>query len=191
MQPLHTPRLIIRQLVRTDIGVVAEILDACFSPAPKEDRQRWMEWTIRNYEALQELHQPPYGDYAVSLKEVEQVIGLVGLVPSFGPFGKLPGLRAEVHDAPDLFTPEMGLFWAVDPAHQHKGYATEAAGALARFAFEQLRVERLVATTEHTNEPSIAVMRRLGMQIQRNPDPHPPWFQTVGTLFNPEIHQGT
>ncbi len=32
-----------------------------------------------------------------------------------------------------------------------------------------------------------AVMQRLGMTVQRNPDPGPPWFQVVGILENPEI----
>jgi RimJ/RimL family protein N-acetyltransferase len=79
----------------------------------------------------------------------------------------------------------MGLFWAIDAAYRGLGYATEAARALASFAFDTLRVDRLVATTEHSNAPSIAVMRRLGMSIETNPDPEPQWFQTVGVLPNP------
>jgi hypothetical protein len=35
-------------------------------------------------------------------------------------------------------------------------------------------------------ESSIAVMRRLGMQIERNPLSQPEWFQTVGILHAPE-----
>jgi RimJ/RimL family protein N-acetyltransferase len=38
----------------------------------------------------------------------------------------------------------------------------------------------VVATTEHSNAASIGVMRRLGMDVQRNPDAQPEWFQTVG-----------
>src|SRR4051812_1559936 len=45
---------------------------------------------------------------------------------------------------------------------------------------------RIVAATEHDNLASIGVMRRLGMRIERNPDPEPHWFQTVGVLFNPK-----
>jgi hypothetical protein len=29
-------------------------------------------------------------------------------------------------------------------------------------------------------------MRRLGMRIDRNPYPDPPWFQVVGILENPD-----
>jgi hypothetical protein len=42
----------------------------------------------------------------------------------------------------------------------------------------------LIETTEYSNAASIGVMRRLGMDIQRNPDEQPGWFQTVGVLFN-------
>jgi hypothetical protein len=47
----------------------------------------------------------------------------------------------------------------------------------------------LIATTERSNAASIGVMRRLGMDIQRNPDAQPGWFQTVGVLFNPSHDQ--
>ena len=80
---------------------------------------------------------------------------------------------------------EMGLFWAIDPDHQHQGYATEAAQALIDFAFQQLRVKRLIATTEYDNAASMGVMRRLGMHLEKNPLPDPPWLQVVGILEHP------
>jgi RimJ/RimL family protein N-acetyltransferase len=45
---------------------------------------------------------------------------------------------------------------------------------------------RIVATTQRSNAASIAVMRRLGMNVQENPDPDPPWFQVVGILAHPQ-----
>jgi RimJ/RimL family protein N-acetyltransferase len=74
------------------------------------------------------------------------------------------------------------MFWLVHPDHQGRGYATEAAGALAGRAMSQLRLHRLVATTEHANQASIGVMLRLGMTIHRSPHAEPPWFQVVGVL---------
>ncbi|MGH2520966.1 MAG: GNAT family N-acetyltransferase, partial [Anaerolineales bacterium] len=64
------------------------------------------------------------------------------------------------------------------------GYATEAARALIGYAFRELNLRRIVATTDYTNEASIAVMRRLGMRIEKNPYPEPEWFQVVGVLEN-------
>jgi [ribosomal protein S5]-alanine N-acetyltransferase len=80
--------------------------------------------------------------------------------------------------------PEFGLFYAFDPAFHGKGYATEAAQALTDFMFNNFNIERIIATTEYNNQRSQAVMRRLGMDIQRNPFPDPFWCQIIGILEN-------
>ena len=56
---------------------------------------------------------------------------------------------------------------------------------MVSYAFDELDLRRIVATTEHENFRSIAVMLRLGMTIERNPRAEPDWFQTVGVLVNP------
>ncbi len=84
----------------------------------------------------------------------------------------------------------MGLFWALRHDARGQGYATEAARALIDFAFERLVMARIVATTEYSNSSSIAVMTRLGMTVERNPDPTPEWFQIVGILDNPAVQKG-
>ena len=81
-------------------------------------------------------------------------------------------------------TPEFGLFYAVFPAHQHQGYASEAARALLDYAFGVLRLKRVVATTTYDNAASMGVMRRLGMRIERNPLPEPHYLQVVGVAEN-------
>jgi [ribosomal protein S5]-alanine N-acetyltransferase len=52
------------------------------------------------------------------------------------------------------------------------------------FAFRELRVARIIATTEYDNAASMAVMRRLEMRIERNALPDPLWLQIVGILDN-------
>ena len=70
-----------------DIGWAAKDI----SDAENRDRRRsWVDWSVRNYEELARLNQPPYGDRAIVRREGGDFIGLVGLVPSFGPFGQLP-----------------------------------------------------------------------------------------------------
>ena len=56
---------------------------------------------------------------------------------------------------------------------------------MVSYAFDELELEQIVATTENDNFRSIAVMKRLGMTIERNPSDEPHWFQTVGVLVNP------
>src|SRR5437764_7645291 len=87
-------------------------------------RERWLRWTVANYDELANLDQPPYGDRAVVLKPDETLVGSVGLVPAMGPFGRLPDYPA--HSGSTNMYPEVGLYWAVDPAYQRRGYATEA-----------------------------------------------------------------
>jgi ribosomal-protein-alanine N-acetyltransferase len=77
---------------------------------------------------------------------------------------------------------EVGLYWAVAPRHQRRGYAAEAGRALADYALGQLGLWRIVATTDHDNLASQRVMQKLGMALHRNPGGEPPYFQVVGVL---------
>lgn len=186
MPDLETDRLRIRPFVIDDLQAVHAMVNAGFGEIPLEARRNWLTWQVMNYGALAGLMQPPYGDRAVVLKAEDKLIGQVGLVQSYGPFGKLPYFRARsTEPASDLCTPEMGLFWLIDPAYHRKGYATEAAGAIIRYMFRQVGLKRIVATTEYDNQASIGVMQRLGMTIEHNPDSTPEWFQVVGILENP------
>ncbi len=141
-------------------------------------RERWLRWTELSYGQLAELRQPPYGERGIVLDESGRLVGLVGLVPSLGPFGLLPSWPRPGR----RFVPEVGLYWAVAPAFRRRGIAAEAAAALVEYAFAELGLARVVATTERENPASIGVMRRLGMRVEENPEPEPAWFQVVGIL---------
>jgi ribosomal-protein-alanine N-acetyltransferase len=191
--PLQTERLIIRPFTLNDLDDIHQLLDIDLAAADfgtegatsRDERQKWLQWTVMNYEELAKLYQPPYGDRAVTLKQTGQMIGACGYVPSFGPFEQLPSFHLTIDNAIErLCTPEFGLFYAFSPAFQRKGYATEAARALVDYAFTQLHVQRIVATTTHDNAASMGVMRKLGMRIEKNPLSDPPWFQVVGILVN-------
>jgi RimJ/RimL family protein N-acetyltransferase len=148
-------------------------------PANRQARSTWLAWTIAGYREFAALKQPPYGERAVERREDGIFVGLVGLVPSFTAFGQLTGLGGR---SDRRKRPEIGLFWAISPAWQKRGYATEAASSFAAQSFELLQPERIVATTEWENEASIGVMKRLGMTIERNPHPTSEWPQVVGVL---------
>lgn len=183
---LKTDRLRIRPLTVKDLSICHQFyVDTKWADQRLADkrnlqiRRSWLDWTIRNYTELDRLNQPPYGDRAVELRESGQLVGLVGLVPLLAPFAQLPTFGSEV-EAP--FSAEVGLFWMITPAMQGRGLATEAARALVSFAFDVLKVGRIMAGTEYDNFASIAVMRKLGMRIERNPFPSPAWFQITGIL---------
>ena len=170
---LRTPRLTIRPLVESDRHACRSVL----LPPDEEVFRRWFTWAVAAPAALADLHQPPYGERAVVLAETSEMVGLVGLVPLLGPFSQLEGSPP---GGPS--TPELGLYWALSPESRGNGYATEAATALCRALFSGLKPKRLLATTEHSNTESQAVMRRLGMRMLTNPHAGPAWLQVVGVL---------
>jgi RimJ/RimL family protein N-acetyltransferase len=185
MPALETERLIVRPFEPADLEACHQLLDleAWQTGRTIDQRETWLRWTILSYEMLADLRQPPYGDRAVVLRSTGTLVGAVGFVPGLMPFARLPSFGGQAND--DRATAEVGLFWATRSAQQNRGYATEAASALVRYAFEVLDLARILAWTDYDNTASQAVMRRLGMSIERNPQTEPAWFQVVGVLQNP------
>jgi RimJ/RimL family protein N-acetyltransferase len=191
MPPLETDRLVIRPFVIADLDALHQLLDVELSEADfgtegaqsLGERREWLDWAVLNYDQLAKMYQPPYGDRAIELKQTGQLIGAVGYVPCMMPFGQLPAFAAGLDEATRRCTTcELGLYYAMSPAHQRQGYTSEAAAAMVEYAFQSLRLRRVVATTTYDNAGSIGVMRKLGMRIDRNPFPDPPWLQVVGVL---------
>jgi ribosomal-protein-alanine N-acetyltransferase len=191
MPPLETARLLIRPFVMTDLDALHQIVDVELSAADfgtegaqsREGRREWLEWAVLNYDQLAKMYQPPYGDRAIVLKQTGQLIGSIGYVPCMMPFGQLPAFAAGINETARRFaTCELGLYYALAPAYQRQGYTSEAAAAMVEYAFQGMRLRRVVATTTYDNAGSMGVMRKLGMQIERNPFPDPPWLQVVGFI---------
>lgn len=67
---------------------------------------------------------------------------------------------------PETGEPEIGYHFRVEA--QGNGYATEAAARLLDYGFQELRLSRIVAVVLPDNEPSQAVMRKLGLPYQRD-----------------------
>jgi ribosomal-protein-alanine N-acetyltransferase len=190
MKTIETERLSIREFKPDDLGEIYRILDVelKFTDSPEQDssiaqRKKWLDWTIRGYELNKLLLNPPYGDNAIVLKESNSVIGTCGFVPCLAPFGRLPYYKDITDtDNPNYNYHETGLFFAVSPHFQCRGFAYEAAKALIDTAFKHLKLKRIVAITKTHNNPCIAVLKRLGMTIETSP--RHKWMQVVGILEN-------
>lgn len=187
---VKTRRLIVRAFRMEDAETYQRIKQATFGDdvdtgevAARDDPAPFMVWSRLSHEWFPKMHQPPYGDRAIVLKEAGTLIGAIGYVPCLMPFDQIPEMR-EGSGAGSYSTPEFGLFWMIDPAHQRQGYASEAAAAMVDYAFSRLRLKRIIATTEDDNSASQAVMRKIGMTLLRNPQPEPPWLQVVGVRNN-------
>lgn len=90
-----------------------------------------------------------YGLWAVEEKASGALVGRVGL---YNPEG-WPGL-------------EVG--WALIPRFQGHGYATEAAKASLKFAFEEVAADEVISCIQPGNAPSIAVAERVGETYWRD-----------------------
>jgi ribosomal-protein-alanine N-acetyltransferase len=191
MPALETTRLLIRPFVMADLTDAHRLFDRELRAEDLrvdkmesiEERAAWLQWAVLNYAQLAKLNQPPYGDRAITLKSTGQLVGSCGYVPCLNAFEQLPNLSYyDRSGEPGRYTAEVGLFYAISPTQQRRGYASEAAQALVDYAFQELRLQRIVATTDYDNVGSMGVMSRLGMRVEKNPLAEPPWLQVVGVL---------
>ena len=88
-----------------------------------------------------------YGYYAVEEKATGRFIGRVG-------FTNQPGW------------PGFELGWTIAPEYQGRGYATEAARMLLRYAFEKLDRPHVISLIHRDNGPSRRVAEKLGQRIE-------------------------
>jgi len=93
----------------------------------------------------------------------------VGESVRFLAFGKHDG---EVIASVNLWSIRRGvsqsavLGYSVDAACQRRGFATEAAGAVVTFAFDELRLHRVETSYQPVNGASGRVLRKLGFIIE-------------------------
>ena len=100
-----------------------------------------------------------------------QGFGLWALeVAGSGDFIGFTGLNPMPEGVPGAGGMEVG--WRLMEHAWHKGYATEAATAAVDVAFNGVGLDELWSMTAVLNEPSQAVMRRLGMTLYAHFD-HP------------------
>lgn len=90
-----------------------------------------------------------WGWWALATRENNRFVGVAGLRPPGEPPNSGPG-------------PEIG--WRLAAEYWGRGYATEAALEVLRWAFETLDAPEVVAFTAEGNARSRAVMRRIGMR---------------------------
>ena len=62
---------------------------------------------------------------------------------------------------------EVEILFGVEPEHWGKGVATEAAGAVLRYGFEDCRLARIYAGADPPNAASVRVIEKLGMKFAR------------------------
>lgn len=59
---------------------------------------------------------------------------------------------------------QLEVGFSVAPEYQGRGYGTEAVRGVVRFAFDELGLHRIFASIDPRNEPSGALLRRVGLR---------------------------
>jgi RimJ/RimL family protein N-acetyltransferase len=150
---LTTERLVLRSWTDADEEALFRLSDdreamAYFADLPGREQIRAM--VHRHRDALE---QGRPGLYAVQVRPGNPLAGeFIGFV----------GLAVPTFEAP--FMPCVEIGWRLRRTAWGHGYATEAARACLQHAFTTLRLREVVSFTAVPNEPSRAVMRRLGMR---------------------------
>jgi RimJ/RimL family protein N-acetyltransferase len=159
---LSTPRLLLREWRPEDLAPFAA-LNAdlrVMEHFPGVLSRRQSDSLARSCEAHFARH--GFGPWAVEAPGVAAFIGFVGL--------DVPGFEAH-------FTPCVEVGWRLAAEHWGHGYATEAALASVRYAFDVVGLAELVSFTTPENVRSQAVMQRIGMTRDPEDDfdhPHLP-----------------
>lgn len=145
----ETERLIIREMVQSDLNALCKILcdeevmratyESAFSV---EEAQNWMNRHFKRYAEY------GFGLWAVVLKETNEMIGQCGLT---------------VQSWREKELLEIGYLF--QKAYWHKGYATEAAIACKEYAFSVLNASSVYSIIRDTHIASQNVAVRNGMKI--------------------------
>jgi ribosomal-protein-alanine N-acetyltransferase len=140
----------------TDIET-ARLVIRCFRPSDAED--------LYAYLRLPEIYRFEPG-VPISLETArtlaaERSIGQTFLAVALKPQDKLVGhLYFEQIAPPAVRTWELGYIF--NPEYQHRGYASEAAAALVRYAFVQMGAHRIMARCDPRNRASWKLLERIG-----------------------------
>ena len=145
---LESERLILRRFTDSDL-----VRFLAYRNDPEVARyQAWESCTereaavmIEELESLQPGTPGEWFQFAIALKETNALVGDCALKVV------QDGRQAEVG-------------FTLSREHQGKGYASEAVSRLLDYAFGDLGLHRVVAITDRENEPSFALLERLGMR---------------------------
>lgn len=148
-ESIETPRLCLRRMRVEDIP-------AFLAYRNDPDVARYQSWDatseqqalrlVAELERLEPGMVNEWFQFAIARREDGALLGDFGLLTT-----------------PD--TPIQGMVgYTLSRAHQRRGYATEAVGALLDYAFGPLAMHRVTATVDPRNGPSIALLERLGLR---------------------------
>ena len=157
---IHTARLVLTPVGEGDLApvhahwndpqVARWLWDA--NPVPLQTVANLIARSARTYQT------EAWGLWALRPTQQAPLIGVCGL----SPFDPTPGIE---------------LLYSLAPTHWCQGLATEAVTAVLAYAFGTLGLDKIVATTDDANAPSLRLLTRLGAipspRVQVGPNSYP------------------
>lgn len=95
--------------------------------------------------SLQRWEERGFGIFAVTIKENDELVGYCGLQYLDG-------------------TPEVEIYYGLSKVSWNRGIATEAARAVIKFGFEQVKLENIAGVTLPDNVASQKVLEKIGLE---------------------------
>jgi RimJ/RimL family protein N-acetyltransferase len=157
LQPIGTPRLILRRWSDDDLGGLreltqrAEVMRHIGARVTLTREQTEQEHAAK----LAHWHEHGFGARAAARRDTNEWIGYTVLQ----------------HPRPDvveLQSSDVEIGWLLLPSAWGQGYATEAAGALIKEGFQRLGLDRIVARYQPANIASGRIIEKIGMRFERN-----------------------
>ncbi|MFI0960486.1 GNAT family N-acetyltransferase [Streptomyces sp. NPDC021080] len=154
MTEIRTPRLLLRRWYDDDLAPMADI-------NADPEVMRWIDdGSVRDLDATaeeierweEEWDEEGFGIFAVELLGSGELAGFAGLsVPEY-----LPEVM-----------PAVAIDWRFGSPFWGQGYASEAAHATLEFALQDRGLDRVISINRTSNEASLNVVRKLGMEPEK------------------------
>ncbi len=148
---IETPRLILRPFVETDLEALAALManpDFMRFSSGVFTRKQTASFLFDRVIAPARAGLP--SQFAVMSREENQLIGYCGF------------FRQIVDDVPEI---ELG--YRLHPASWNRGLATEAARAARAYAFDVLKLKRVISLIHPDNHASRRVTEKNGMTLEK------------------------
>ncbi|WP_161498684.1 GNAT family N-acetyltransferase [Microterricola pindariensis] len=154
--PIQTERLILRPLAESDI-------DDIWQYQRLDEVLRYIPWPKRDFEAA--AAHTRWRAAAHSLDADGRAIFLACVLAPSPDAGEHAGrvIGDVMLRLSSVETAELEIGWVFHPDFHGRGYATEAAAAMQRLAFDGIGAHRLVAHLDPRNEASARVCAKLGL----------------------------
>lgn len=151
--PIRTPRLMLRNVLPGDGAEMHEIKVESF-----DDLRKWMPWTKLGVGTVDDAEKVIRENHAKYILREDMMMA------AFTHDGRLIAMCGLHRFDWEFRSFEIGYY--VRSSDHNKGYATELANALTRFAFGALEARRVIICAATANAASRRVIEKLGFELE-------------------------